>query len=164
MEEANLCKRVFTGLRRIQSGVSLTEICFSCPVKWISVIFSNDAWHQKEIGKKKQQLILLCTIYQKLFWFHILFRIASGVRHHSENCSVIILTFFFQALFWQQQNYYGVDLTPLHGTAFQGYFSQVICFLKFTSLFWVVPSWTKKVKCDIIFHSSYLVLLLVLLP
>lgn len=30
-----------------------------------------------------------------------------------------------QALFWQQPNYYGVDLTPLHGTAFQGYFSQV---------------------------------------
>ncbi|WVZ17965.1 hypothetical protein V8G54_005287 [Vigna mungo] len=30
-----------------------------------------------------------------------------------------------KALFWQQQNYYGVDLTPLHGTAFQGYFSQV---------------------------------------
>ncbi|PNY05903.1 putative histone-arginine methyltransferase 1.3-like protein [Trifolium pratense] len=29
-----------------------------------------------------------------------------------------------KALFWQQQNYYGVDLTPLHGTAFQGYFSQ----------------------------------------
>ncbi|GER30599.1 protein arginine n-methyltransferase [Striga asiatica] len=29
-----------------------------------------------------------------------------------------------KALFWQQQNYYGVNLTPLHGTAFQGYFSQ----------------------------------------
>ena len=34
---------------------------------------------------------------------------------------------FVQALFWQQQNYYGVDLTPLHGSAFHGYFSQV-CF------------------------------------
>ncbi|XP_058758268.1 probable histone-arginine methyltransferase 1.3 isoform X2 [Vicia villosa] len=31
-----------------------------------------------------------------------------------------------KALFWQQQNYYGVDLTPLHGTAFQGYFSQPV--------------------------------------
>jgi len=30
-----------------------------------------------------------------------------------------------QALFWQQQSYYGVDLTPLRDTAFQGYFSQV---------------------------------------
>ncbi|KAK6138920.1 hypothetical protein DH2020_027335 [Rehmannia glutinosa] len=30
------------------------------------------------------------------------------------------------ALFWQQQNYYGVNLTPLHGTAFQGYFSQPV--------------------------------------
>ncbi|XP_043709741.1 probable histone-arginine methyltransferase 1.3 isoform X4 [Telopea speciosissima] len=30
-----------------------------------------------------------------------------------------------KALFWQQQNYYGVDLTPLYGSAFQGYFSQV---------------------------------------
>ncbi|KAG8483255.1 hypothetical protein CXB51_022259 [Gossypium anomalum] len=29
-----------------------------------------------------------------------------------------------KALFWQQQNYYGVDLTPLYGSAFQGYFSQ----------------------------------------
>ncbi|XP_057431430.1 probable histone-arginine methyltransferase 1.4 [Lotus japonicus] len=31
-----------------------------------------------------------------------------------------------KALFWQQQNYYGVDLTPLHKTAFQGYFSQPV--------------------------------------
>ncbi|XP_047983415.1 probable histone-arginine methyltransferase 1.3 [Salvia hispanica] len=31
-----------------------------------------------------------------------------------------------KALFWQQQNYYGVNLTPLHGTAFQGYFSQPV--------------------------------------
>ncbi|XP_026659622.1 probable histone-arginine methyltransferase CARM1 isoform X2 [Phoenix dactylifera] len=31
-----------------------------------------------------------------------------------------------KALFWQQQNYYGVDLTPLHGSAFQGYFSQPV--------------------------------------
>ncbi|KAI3690455.1 hypothetical protein L2E82_48481 [Cichorium intybus] len=31
-----------------------------------------------------------------------------------------------KALFWQQQNYYGVDLTALHGTAFQGYFSQPV--------------------------------------
>ncbi|KAH9765812.1 putative histone-arginine methyltransferase 1.4 [Citrus sinensis] len=29
-----------------------------------------------------------------------------------------------KALFWQQQNYYGVDLTPLYGSAFHGYFSQ----------------------------------------
>ena len=37
-------------------------------------------------------------------------------------------TLFFQPLFWQQQNYYGIDLTALHGTAFHGYFSQVnIC-------------------------------------
>lgn len=33
-----------------------------------------------------------------------------------------------QALFWQQQNYYGVDLTPLFGSAHQGYFSQVHVF------------------------------------
>ncbi|KAF1894921.1 hypothetical protein Lal_00022415 [Lupinus albus] len=31
-----------------------------------------------------------------------------------------------KSMFWQQQNYYGVDLTPLHGTAFQGYFSQPV--------------------------------------
>ncbi|KAL5983787.1 Histone-arginine methyltransferase carm1 [Asimina triloba] len=31
-----------------------------------------------------------------------------------------------KALFWQQQNYYGVDLTPLHGSAFQGYFGQPV--------------------------------------
>ncbi|XP_057956907.1 probable histone-arginine methyltransferase 1.4 [Malania oleifera] len=31
-----------------------------------------------------------------------------------------------KALFWQQQNYYGVDLTPLHRSAFQGYFSQPV--------------------------------------
>ncbi|XP_073154470.1 probable histone-arginine methyltransferase 1.3 [Henckelia pumila] len=31
-----------------------------------------------------------------------------------------------KALFWQQQNYYGVNLTSLHGTAFQGYFSQPV--------------------------------------
>lgn len=31
-----------------------------------------------------------------------------------------------KALFWQQQNYYGVNLTPLHGSAFQGYFSQPV--------------------------------------
>jgi hypothetical protein len=30
-----------------------------------------------------------------------------------------------KALFWQQHNFFGVDLTPLHGSAFQGYFSQV---------------------------------------
>ncbi|XP_042483662.1 probable histone-arginine methyltransferase CARM1 isoform X2 [Macadamia integrifolia] len=29
-----------------------------------------------------------------------------------------------KALFWQQQNYYGIDLTPLYGSAVQGYFSQ----------------------------------------
>ncbi|GMH08309.1 hypothetical protein Nepgr_010149 [Nepenthes gracilis] len=31
-----------------------------------------------------------------------------------------------KALFWQQQNYFGVDLTPLHGSAFHGYFSQPV--------------------------------------
>ncbi|KAH1046417.1 hypothetical protein J1N35_037201 [Gossypium stocksii] len=31
-----------------------------------------------------------------------------------------------KALFWQQQNYYGVDLTPLYGSAFRGYFSQPV--------------------------------------
>ncbi|XP_012083937.1 probable histone-arginine methyltransferase 1.4 isoform X2 [Jatropha curcas] len=31
-----------------------------------------------------------------------------------------------KALFWQQQNYYGVDLQPLYGSAFQGYFSQPV--------------------------------------
>ncbi|KEH37264.1 histone-arginine methyltransferase, putative [Medicago truncatula] len=31
-----------------------------------------------------------------------------------------------KGLFWQQQNYFGVDLTPLHKTAFQGYFSQPV--------------------------------------
>eukprot|EP00250_Pteridium_aquilinum_P012269 c20611_g1_i1 orf=496-2277(-) len=31
-----------------------------------------------------------------------------------------------KALFWQQPNYYGVDLTSLYQTAFQGYFSQPV--------------------------------------
>uniref|UniRef100_A0A1D1YMD4 Probable histone-arginine methyltransferase CARM1 n=1 Tax=Anthurium amnicola TaxID=1678845 RepID=A0A1D1YMD4_9ARAE len=31
-----------------------------------------------------------------------------------------------KALFWQQRNYFGVDLNPLHGSAFQGYFSQPV--------------------------------------
>ncbi|KAF2310963.1 hypothetical protein GH714_018795 [Hevea brasiliensis] len=31
-----------------------------------------------------------------------------------------------KALFWQQQNYYRVDLTPVYGSAFQGCFSQDI--------------------------------------
>ncbi|KAK1277748.1 putative histone-arginine methyltransferase CARM1 [Acorus gramineus] len=31
-----------------------------------------------------------------------------------------------KALFWQQQSYYGVDLTPLYGSASQGYFSQPV--------------------------------------
>lgn len=39
--------------------------------------------------------------------------------------TVIRLSTSMQALFWQQQNYYGVDLTPLYGSAHQGYFSQV---------------------------------------
>ncbi|KAL7184841.1 hypothetical protein ACSBR2_026894 [Camellia fascicularis] len=29
-----------------------------------------------------------------------------------------------KALFWQQQSYYEVDLTPLYGSTFQGYFSE----------------------------------------
>ena len=39
-----------------------------------------------------------------------------------------IVSYSMQALFWQQQNYYGVDLTPLFGSAHQGYFSQVHVF------------------------------------
>lgn len=31
-----------------------------------------------------------------------------------------------KALFWHQQNFFGVDLSPLHGSAFQGYFSQPV--------------------------------------
>ncbi|KAI8003188.1 putative histone-arginine methyltransferase 1.3 [Camellia lanceoleosa] len=31
-----------------------------------------------------------------------------------------------KALFWQQRSYYEVDLTPLYGSAFQGYFSQPV--------------------------------------
>ncbi|CAL5321168.1 unnamed protein product [Camellia sinensis] len=31
-----------------------------------------------------------------------------------------------KALFWQQRSYYEVDLTPLYGFAFQGYFSQPV--------------------------------------
>lgn len=31
-----------------------------------------------------------------------------------------------KALFWQQHNFFGVDLTPLHGSAFDGYFSQPV--------------------------------------
>ncbi|KAL7184829.1 hypothetical protein ACSBR2_026882 [Camellia fascicularis] len=31
-----------------------------------------------------------------------------------------------KALFWQQRSYYEVDLTPLYGSAFQGYFSSPV--------------------------------------
>ncbi|KAJ4834064.1 putative histone-arginine methyltransferase 1.3 [Turnera subulata] len=31
-----------------------------------------------------------------------------------------------KSLFWQQRNYYGVDLTPLYNSAFQGYFTQPV--------------------------------------
>ncbi|GJP32004.1 hypothetical protein CLOM_g16552, partial [Closterium sp. NIES-68] len=31
-----------------------------------------------------------------------------------------------KALFWQQRSYYGVDLTPLHGDALNGYFAQPV--------------------------------------
>uniref|UniRef100_A0A453AQT4 type I protein arginine methyltransferase n=1 Tax=Aegilops tauschii subsp. strangulata TaxID=200361 RepID=A0A453AQT4_AEGTS len=31
-----------------------------------------------------------------------------------------------KSLFWQQHNFFGVDLTPLHGSAFDGYFSQPV--------------------------------------
>ncbi|XP_057467549.1 probable histone-arginine methyltransferase 1.3 isoform X2 [Actinidia eriantha] len=31
-----------------------------------------------------------------------------------------------EALFWQQPNYYGVDLTPLYGSAFHGYLSKPV--------------------------------------
>ncbi|XP_024022623.1 probable histone-arginine methyltransferase 1.4 isoform X2 [Morus notabilis] len=44
-----------------------------------------------------------------------------------------------KALFWQQQNYYGVDLTALHGSAFQGYFSQPVVDA-FDPRFLVAPS------------------------
>lgn len=46
----------------------------------------------------------------------------------SLNNSVIIHSISMQAMFWQQQNYYGVDLTPLFGSAHEGYFSQVYLF------------------------------------
>ncbi|KAH0459055.1 hypothetical protein IEQ34_011869 [Dendrobium chrysotoxum] len=32
----------------------------------------------------------------------------------------------YLAIFWQQQNFFGVDLSPLHGSAFQAYFSQPV--------------------------------------
>jgi hypothetical protein len=48
--------------------------------------------------------------------------------------SIINIILSIQGLFWQQQNYYGVDLTPLHGTAYQGYFSQVSYQLGFRKL------------------------------
>ncbi|KAI3927967.1 hypothetical protein MKW98_023568 [Papaver atlanticum] len=44
-----------------------------------------------------------------------------------------------KALFWQQQNYYGVDLTSLYGSAFQGYFSQPVVDA-FDPRFLVAPS------------------------
>ncbi|XP_020689137.1 probable histone-arginine methyltransferase CARM1 [Dendrobium catenatum] len=31
-----------------------------------------------------------------------------------------------KAIFWQQKNFFGVDLSPLHGSAFQAYFSQPV--------------------------------------
>ncbi|XP_019181150.1 PREDICTED: probable histone-arginine methyltransferase 1.3 [Ipomoea nil] len=31
-----------------------------------------------------------------------------------------------KAVFWQQESYFGVNLRPLHGSAFQGYFSQPV--------------------------------------
>ncbi|VFQ72954.1 unnamed protein product [Cuscuta campestris] len=31
-----------------------------------------------------------------------------------------------KAVFWHQENYFGVNLRPLHGSAFQGYFSQPV--------------------------------------
>lgn len=54
---------------------------------------------------------------------------------------VLSKVFWVQALFWQQQNYYGVDLTPLYGSAFQGYFSQVYnscIFLKYVKVLFPV--------------------------
>jgi hypothetical protein len=50
-----------------------------------------------------------------------------------------------QALFWQQHNFFGVDLTPLHGSAFQGYFSQVAVITMFLAISIVLTS---------IFYSS----------
>uniref|UniRef100_A0A161ZJM3 type I protein arginine methyltransferase n=1 Tax=Daucus carota subsp. sativus TaxID=79200 RepID=A0A161ZJM3_DAUCS len=62
-------------------------------------------------------------------------------------------------LFWQQQNYYGIDLTALHGTAFHGYFSQeedlykINVPLKFTS---TVGTRIHRLACwfDVLFDGS----------
>ena len=54
---------------------------------------------------------------------HLDIRVSWLLYAESEN--VLDPCLCMQALFWQQQNYYGVDLTALHGTAFHGYFSQV---------------------------------------
>ncbi len=58
-----------------------------------------------------------------------------------ENLMYYFFIFWLQALFWQQQNYYGVDLTPLYRSAFQGYFSQVnysYIFLKYIEVLFPV--------------------------
>lgn len=44
-----------------------------------------------------------------------------------------------QSLFWQQENYYGVNLTALHGCASQGYFSQVHIEHAFELIWSLVP-------------------------
>ncbi|KAJ0774747.1 putative methyltransferase [Helianthus annuus] len=52
--------------------------------------------------------------------------VANKIKSISIILDSLFLLLAMQALFWQQQNYYGVDLTALHGTAFQGYFSQPV--------------------------------------
>ncbi|KAH7513362.1 hypothetical protein FEM48_Zijuj12G0192000 [Ziziphus jujuba var. spinosa] len=42
------------------------------------------------------------------------------------DCDIKCRFSLFQALFWREQNYYGVNLTPLHESAFHGYFSQPV--------------------------------------
>lgn len=63
-------------------------------------------------------LLILFLILFSDPYYHLL------VVKYNES-TLLFSVFLVQALFWQQQNYYGVDLTPLYGSAFQGYFSQV---------------------------------------
>ncbi|XP_013627069.1 PREDICTED: probable histone-arginine methyltransferase 1.3 isoform X2 [Brassica oleracea var. oleracea] len=51
------------------------------------------------------------------------------LRRPRQKCTSITMDNFFiskKALFRHQQKYYGVDLTPLFGSAHQGYFSQPV--------------------------------------
>ncbi|GMP68421.1 hypothetical protein CsSME_00028048 [Camellia sinensis var. sinensis] len=62
-----------------------------------------------------------------------------------------------KALFWQQRSYYEVDLTPLYGSAFQGYFSQPVVDAFDPSLL-VAPAISHKIN----FTSIKLYLMIVL--